>query len=128
MKRICAILVVILISMVALTSCAEFEKDPYDMKKDLLRKDFYVEMLDDEDEIEEIADEFEIRSKGIECIVFCENEEEGYFIYCDKISIAKKAEEDLWDLIDEYDMDDAILKRDGKIIYFGSEENWEAIY
>ena len=136
MKKRVLLLIAIVLLACMFTACASFGKDPKQYAKTLENKGFYVEIFDKSNlydffDIYSILEDFEIEehSSWIDYIVFCENEEEGYFFYCYDTASAKKIEKSLKDLMENYRgyADGGVLKRDGNIVYFGWEENWAEI-
>ena len=123
MKKIVGLLLAVVLLMITLSSCSAFEKDPEDFMSTLEDAGFYVELMDTQRKIKDIAEDFDIRERfirHIECIVFCENEEEGYFIFCENTSTAK----DITESLEEQRKYQWRIQRKGKIVYIGSEENW----
>lgn len=135
MKRIICLIIVVISLSCMLTSCSTFGEDPMAYSKELREKGFYVEVYRDSNldgmlEILDIAEEFEIEdySSWIDYVVFCENEEEGYFFYCYDNKSAKNIEKALKELTEKYKgYAECVIKRQGKIVYIGWEENWSEI-
>lgn len=133
MKRIICLIIVVISLSCMLTSCSSFGEDPHAYAKKLEEKGFYVEVFERERDffdVYDIAKDFEIvdYTSWIDYIVFCENEEEGYFFYCYNDKSAKNIEEGLKKLTEEYrGYAECVIKRQGKIVYFGAEENWSEI-
>lgn len=138
MKKIIALMLV-LVSLCALTlsSCslifgAGFS-DPIKLGKKLVKE------YDDEvrftfgmsGDMEDIAEEFDIKDDGIYAAAFIYTEDDGdaSVIYFTKSSYAKDAEKDAAEFIEdmlkedkELDEDDYIIKRSGKALYIGSKD------
>ena len=135
MKKIISLILVVITLVCALTACTRFGKEPKAYAKELKEKGFYVELYDADDTYESIgiysiAESFDIEdyASWIDYIVFCENEEEGYFFYCHDTKAAKNIKKELEELTEKYKgYADAVVKRQGKIVYFGAEENWKDI-
>ncbi len=129
---------IIMIMMLGLCSCAGKTDDPIEVAKNFDKKDYEVVVAVDNEDINDFADEFEIRGKEIRCIVaVCPNdgyddEKMGVFIYCNDGSSAKKMVEDLEEFIDKNkDFDEEIIrcviKKDGDLVFIGCEDAWEEL-
>ena len=136
MKRIICIIFVVITLSCMLVSCSNFGEDPKAYSEELEKKGFYVEFYDSSNfadmfEIYDIAEDFEIERdyvSWIDYVIFCENEEEGFFFYCYNEESAKNIEEELKNLTERRrGYAESIVKRQGKIVYFGFEENWKDI-
>ncbi len=119
----------ILITIVCLfSSCSKISKDPIDLAKQLDEVDYVVSIIVDDDEIKDVADNFEIRAKSIEYIVAAipgyDDEKAGVFVYCDNKTHAERMEDDLLDFLDdnEDDITRGIVERYGKIVFIGCED------
>ena len=129
MKKTISLLVLIAVLLCVFVSCSKFGEDPYAYAEELENKGFYVEVFDRSTYsgllmIYEIGADFDLESAAmINYIVFCENEEEGYFFYCTNEKSAQELEQDLNDL----SYSDVVIKRQGKIVYCGASENWAGI-
>lgn len=135
MKKIICLALVIVTLICSLASCASFGTDPEDYAKKLEEEGFYVELYDNSTiygmiDIYDIVEDFDIEvdASWIDYVIFCENEEEGFFFYCYDEKTAKNIEEELTELTEEYrGYAESVIKRQGTIVYFGAEENWKDI-
>ncbi len=135
MKKIICFIIVIITLSCALTSCSSFGEDPKAYAEKLEEKGFYVEIYDRSAlshtmEIYDIAEDFEIEdyASWIDYVVFCENEEEGYFFYCYDNKSANNIEKALKELTEKHrGYAECVVKKQGKIVYIGWEENWSEI-
>lgn len=138
MKKIAMLALVLISCLCLLLSCSWKVDDPIDVAEQLDEEDYYVNLLVDNTDIKDFANTFEIKSRLISGIVIAIPEAEGdevsktgIFIYCEKTDDAKDMEEDLIDLFEKKDDDDAveflrgIVVREGKVVFFGCEDVWE---
>lgn len=136
MKKITCMLLVMLMLLGTLTACMDKEPDPLALAKALDAEDYTVQMMVDDEQIGDVADELEIRAKGITCVLpACPNEGKdddkiGIFIFCDSTDIAEDMIEDLEAFADkEEDLLDnivrCIIERSGKMVFIGCEDAWE---
>ena len=134
MKRIISLIILVAVVLCVFVSCAKFGEDPLAYAEELEKKGFYVEVFDRTNYkgllmIYEIAADFKLDSASmIDYIVFCENEDEGFFFYCANDGSAETLEQSLIKLRDNYrGYADSVIKREGKIVYFGAPDNWAGI-
>ena len=134
MRKIMIFVAIMYILM--LSSCSNVKDDPTDLAKNYDAKDYAVKMCVDDEEIKEFADEFEVRSKGIYCIVVVvpnngdDYDKMGIFIYCNDNDSAEKMAEDLEKYVNSNeDFKEETLRetvdRKGKVVFIGSEDTWE---
>lgn len=135
MKKILSLTLVFCICILSLLSCSKLKDDPLGISK-ALDEDYAVEMCTDNEEIEDFGDEFDIKSKGVYCILTAypdsdddDDDEElkmGWFVFCDKKKTAKEIEDDFNDLLDDEDYEDvfvrATVERKGKVVFIGCED------
>ena len=127
-----------IITMIALmlVSCSNSKDDPISLAKSYDEKGYEVEMIVDNEEINDFADELEIKGKAIYCIVAVapndgdDLEKSGVYIYCNDNDSAIKMEEDLEEFADNNeDFREDILRhtvnRKNNIVFIGSENTWE---
>ena len=138
MKKV--IFIFTILCALILSSCSMFEKnDAISLAKSYDEKDYAVGIVVDDEEIKDMADEFEVRSKGILCmVVVCPRDTDGYedytksgfYIYCDDEETAESLVEDLEEYIDnnedfKEEISREMVDRKKKIVYIGSEDTWE---
>ena len=129
MKKILIITFILITIVYLFSSCSKISKDPIDLAKQLDEVDYIVSIIVDDEEIEDAADNFEIRSNSIEYIVTAipddyDDEKAGIFVYCDNKAHAERIEEDLKDFLDENedDITRGVVERYGKIVFIGCED------
>ena len=139
MKKLLILVVAGIMCALTLFSCSSTADDPIELVKMYDEKDYYVEIVVDEEDIEDIADEVEIRSKGIYCFISVESndyglEKGGIFIWCNDNASAKKTAEDLEEYNDANPGDDLgegftrfTIERKGNLVFLGSEYAWEEL-
>ena len=119
-----------------LGSCSIVKDDPISLAKRYDTKEYAVEMFVDDEKINDFADEFEVRSKGIYCIVAVvpnngdKYDKAGIYIYCNDNDSAEKMVEDLEQYANSNEeFKEEILRqivdRKGKVVFIGSEDTWE---
>ena len=134
MRKIMIFVAIMCILM--LSSCSNIKDDPVDLAKSYDAKEYAVKMYVDDEEIKEFADEFEVRSKEVFCIVAVapnngdDYDKMGIFIYCNDNDSAEKMAEDLEQYVNSNeDFKEEILReivdRKGKVVFIGSEDTWE---
>lgn len=138
MKKIVSLLIATILLSCIFLSCSSSSNDPIDLAHQLDEKDHNVRVCVDDEEIEEIADAFETRSKGIRCVIVAipnngeDGEEMGLFVYCDSTSVAEDLIKDLEDYVDKNNdfrdnIERVIVEQSEKIVFVGCEDVWEAI-
>ncbi len=139
MKKIIVFIVAMLMCVISMSSCAIAKNDPISVAIAFEDEDYIAKISVDEETVKGIADTFEIRSKGIYCVVAVTPEssssatklvsEAGMFIYCEDTATAKEMVEDLEDFSDSDDFkksfDRGIIQREGKLVFVGCEDAWE---
>jgi hypothetical protein len=125
-----------IICVLMLGSCSNVKDDPISLAKSYDAKEYAVKMFVDDEEIKEFADELEVRSKGIYCIVAVapnngdDDDKMGVYIYCNDNDSAEKMVEDLEQYAkNNEDFKEEILRqivdRKGNVVFIGSEDTWE---
>ena len=138
MKKIWFSILAIAMCMMVFSSCSKSLKDPLVMARFYDDADYSVLVVIDDEGIGEIADELDIRSKGIDCVVVVapeddtEGEKIGMFIYCTTNEIAEKMADDLEEYAKSNDdfKDDIVrgmVERDKKLVFIGCEDTWEEV-
>lgn len=133
MKKILILFSILALLLCFFSSCKFKNLDPDDIAKTLEDNQYGVYFEWDKDEIKNTADEMDIRSKGIYCILYAEpdkywDERSGYFIFCESNDIAKKIEKDLKENDDIKDwVTRCIVERSKKTVFIGCEDVWEDI-
>ena len=104
MKKVFSLVIVVFVFVLSLCSCSilnlNLNNDPITLAKKFDEKDYAVTILIDDKEIEGVADDLEVRSSGISCIVgVCPNDGDdinklGMFIYCNDKDSAEKMVKD----------------------------------
>lgn len=124
MKKIISLSLVFCICILSLISCAKIENDPVAMAQTLDEAGHYVEMYIDSEDIEDFADDFEITAQCVYCIIETEDDDDngGYFIFCESKKSAKAIEADCNELVDDEDVEDITVYRKGKVVFVGSED------
>ena len=136
MKKFLSVFMVILLCVMAFSSCGKTKDDPLALAKFFDEKDYYVELAIDDEDIGDCADMFEVRAKGIEYILFAapddgeDDEKAGVFIFCESKDVAEKVFEDLEEFIEDdedfsEDVVRGIVERSGKLVFVGCEDTWE---
>lgn len=119
-----------------LGSCSNVKDDPIRLAKRYDTKEYAVTMIVDDEDIKNFADKFEVRSKGIYCIVAVvpnngdDYDKMGIYVYCNDNDSAEKMVEDLEQYVNsDEDFKEEILRqivdRKGKVVFIGSEDTWE---
>ena len=124
MKKIIALLLLTLTLTISLASCSSMES--YEKN---LGDDYKVDIYD-EDEIEELAETFDIDADdyGISSIMEAKDKKKGYHAYIIQCKSSKEAEElvdDLDDIVkamDKYYSLDVDAVADGKFVLVGNED------
>ena len=136
MKKIISLLITIIMLVCVFTSCANSENDLLTIARQFEEKDYWVDINIEDDDIQDWADEFEIRSKGIECVLFVtpddgsDDYKAGIFIFFEDTQTANTAEKDIKEEIEKDDsfadyITRCIVKRDGTLVFVGSEYAWD---
>ena len=146
MKRIIAVVLAMLACVVVFSSCfggGKNQNDPIKLAQAFDDEDYTVGLMVDESQITEIADEFEVSSKGIYCILVVSPEEDdddyygndekskaGMFIYCEDSATAKKMQKELTAFSEsdedfKEDIKRPVVERSGKMVFVGSADAWE---
>ena len=136
MKKIIALLLVI-VALISLVSCSGLTDDPVETAKKLAEEygdDCEIMIIMGKDDIEDYADEYDTDGDGVYAILLCECDYYGVIIYCEDTTSAKDVEKDLNKYIknakknDSYGYyDDAVVERNGKVVYCGHEDILEDI-
>ena len=135
MKKI----IFLIITMIALmlVSCSYAKDDPISLAKNYDEQGYEVELIVDNEEINDFADEVEIKGKAIYCLVAVtpndgeDQEKMGVYIYCNDNDSAIKMEEDLEEFVsnnEDYFREDIIrltVNRKNNVVFIGSENAWE---
>ena len=124
MKKIIALLLLTLTLTISLASCSSMKS--YEKN---LGDDYKVDIYD-EDEIEELAETFDIDADdyGISSIMEAEDKDNGYYAYIIQCKSSKEAEQlvdDLDDIVktmDKYYSFDVDAVADGKFVLVGNED------
>lgn len=132
--------VLMLITLLCACSSSSITDDPIGLATMFDEKGYFVEVSVDNERIEEIADKFEIRSKGIICVVAViptdsegnqDIDKMGVFIYCDDDDFAEKVFEDLQKFSSGEEFKEAVVRgtveREGKLVFSGCIDAWEEI-
>ena len=138
MKKTLILILVVTICILLVTSCSDSTNNPLTLAKQFDEKDYAVKMFVDDEEIKDFADEFEVSSKGIYCIIVVapnngdDYEKAGIFVYCNDNKFAEKTADDLEDYARYNEDFKEEIKRqtvniDGKIVFIGCEDTWEDI-
>lgn len=128
MKKLLALLTLVSI-VFCFAACGGIAKDPEKLEDKLEDKDYSVEVIDDEDDLEYLA-LMGIETDGVETVLSVSSEDGdngAFFVYCEDASAAKDVAESFEDLMDsefmeELDADDYKVERDGKIAIFGHKD------
>ena len=124
MKKIIAFLLLTCTLTFCLASCSSLKSYENNLGDDY-KIDHY-----DEDEIEELAEEFDIDADdyGIIAIIEAKDKDKGYYAYIIQCESSKKAEElvddleDIVKLMDQYSSYDIDAVADGKFVLVGNED------
>ena len=139
MKKALYLLIVVVASVIALLFCnGNAKNNPIEIAKKFQEKDFYIEITVDKEDFENLADKIDASNKGIECIVAIEPNDYGIekgaaIFFCKDTKTAKAIEKDIEDYADKMTKYDAIyfkralVKRSGRLVFFGCEDIWEDI-
>lgn len=130
MKRITNLLLLLCLVVFCLASCTSLNSYEDNLGKDYKVKIYEIE--DDEDEIEDIAEDFDLdyEDYGIKAIIYAkdkDNSNPAYIIKCGSKKEAKELKSDLKDYInDEFryddDFDEIDVVIDGKFVLVGYED------
>ena len=114
-----------------LVACGSKAVDPFDIMVRLGEKDYGIYFMINEDDIEEMANEIDVSSRGVEYLIYVEpdkyyDERAGVFIFCEDKQSADKLEATLEDNADEKNhITRDIVVRKGLMIFYGCEDAWE---
>lgn len=141
MKKITKIILVLLVSILfvlLLASCSKsaLNDNPAKIVRNMDEKSYDSQLLVDSSDIEEFADEFNVRETDIEWIIAIEAEDwqdydkMGILIYASNKKSAKEMQQDLEDYMEdnEVEMEEVkrpTVERNGKYVFIGSEVVWE---
>ena len=135
MKKIISLFITIIMLVCIFASCANNKNDLLTIARQFEEQDYWVEIIIDDDEIQDYADDLEIKSKGIECVMLVDpssyNENKvGLFIFFENTKTARTAEKDLKKEIEKDDsfadtITRCIVKRNGTLVFVGSEYAWD---
>ena len=130
MKRVTNLLLLLCLVVLCLASCTSLNSYEDNLGKDYKVKIYEIE--DDEDEIEDIAEDFDLdyEDYGIKAIIYAkdkDNSNSAYIIKCGSKEEAKDLKSDLKDYIhDEFryddDFDEIDVVIDGKFVLVGYED------
>lgn len=137
MKKSLSLLLVVILLVLSLASCGSDKLDPTTVAKKL-QEDYSLKISADEYDIEYFTDETNASYKGIEGMVAIDptsdyDEKGALMIFCENNKIAKALAKDLKDYTEKMTEDDyiyfkrALVKRAGKVVFFGYEDIWEEI-
>ena len=136
MKKILYVLIVSLLLCSMLSACGNSNNDPIYIAEMLDEEEYWVEIVIDDDDIDDISDELELNAKKIRYVIYAEpedwdDEKAGFFILCESEESAKDTEEDLTTYLNSEDCDltfvRTLITRSGNVIFFGCEDVWECI-
>lgn len=137
MKKIISLFTAIILLACIFTSCANNKNDLLTIARTFVEKDYWVEIAISDDDIQDMADNLDIKSNGIECVLVVspdngsDEEKAGIFVFFKDTKTAQNAEKDLKDFIkddDNYIVEDIIrcvVKRTDNLVFFGSEYAWD---
>ena len=137
MKKIIALLLVI-VALISLVSCSGLTDDPVATAKKLAEEygdECEITIMMGKEDIEDFADEYDTDGEGVYAILLCECDYYGVIIYCEDTTSAKDIEKDLNKYIKNMKKDpyygsyykDAVVERNGKVVYCGHEDILEDI-
>lgn len=137
-KTIIMLVSVFFVLLLASCSKSVLNEDPIKIARDMDEKSYDSQILVDSKDIEDFADEFNIREMDIEWIVAIEAEDwqdydkVGVLIYTSDRKSAKEMHQDLEEYMDENkdDMEEVkrpIVERSGKYVFIGSEIVWDLL-
>ena len=124
MKKIIAVLLVVTV-LFALVSCMGISQDPNTLAKKLAAEhgeDISVMMLYGDvakTEIDSLGDDIE----GVYAVMVIEHTEAGMgmLIYCEESDNAEAVEEHFAEMLDGLEDEDALVKRNGKVVFVGND-------
>ena len=124
MKKIISSMLLLCTLMLCLASCASLKSYEKNLGDDYKLNDY------DEDEIEDLAEKFDIDANdyGISAIVEAKDKDNGYYAYIIQCKSSKKAEElvedldDIVKLMNKYYSFDVDAVVDGKFVLVGNED------
>ncbi len=132
MRKILCMMVAVMALVGALASCSQQGGDPLSLAKTMDEADYEVSVYVDQDYLKEFAENWEIRSKGIEyivCVYRDSQKKSGVFFYCSDKETAERMVKDLEDHADKEDLQDKytrfMIERKGTLVFFGCEDAWE---
>ncbi len=136
MKKTICLVMILCVCIISLSACTSAKNDPIELAILFEEEDYAVKISIDDEDINEMADDFEIRSKDIYCVVVVvpnngtNYKKLGTYIYCNSASAAKEMKTDLEDYLDGLEEDDGIdrciVEASGKMVFLGCEDTWEA--
>ncbi len=127
MKKIIFAILILCVCICSLSACSKEFGEPIEIAKKLVQKDYYVQILVDDEEIEDMCDGSYIRSSGVDCIIMAEPDDyssgyNGLFIVCESKDAAKDCVEAMERRANEMleELIRGTLERRGNIIFLGS--------
>ena len=138
MKKIVKAVLILMVTLsfvVVLASCSRISEDPLKIVKELDKASYDSQIAVDSSDLEEFADELEIREEDIEWMIVIESEEWdsydeiGILIYCKNYKTAKEMQQDLENYADENEdlleeIKRPVIERQGKYVFLGAEKIW----
>ena len=133
MKKVIALFLVVA-ACSTLAACSLLSPTPESIAEEYASLDGYGAIL--------LVNSDDVESWGVEIynasprhisyvlIAYEENGDHGVYLFCKDKKAADRVEEDLEDSFYqiERDFDDAIIERDGSVIFFGEEDTWQEIH
>ena len=139
MKKIIAIILVTVACVMALSSCSLNTPKPLDLTEKLDEAGYYVEIIVDKDTIKRsYGEDLELRPEYMEEVITVvsyddeENPKAGVFVYYSNAESAKAAVAHMEDLKNNEETAeqyaDISVNRQGKLVFIGNEEFWNAAF
>ena len=139
MKKCLAIAMLTVVLVCAFSACMQTKGDPIETIKKLNEKNYSVEVIVNDEEIADLADDVEIKSEGIYLIVVAvpndsENGKMGLAFYCNSNDIAKELEEDLRAYLNKEKNNNIMetfvrgtVECEGSVVFMGCEDVWQVM-